>query len=299
MEQKKVKECPRGHCVWIYRKSEAYVSRVLEYNQLHPETPIRILFVCGGLIEVTRNGGHLPPMETERLRWFRARLPQGVEIHACLETPQGETLAALEWSQQEALAQEVAKAIDTNPDIQGVHFDIEPYRPGALPFYIYMKKYCAKSVGAAVSGADAQLLGVLDFPVLMGYDLASEPPHSPKAFGAAAARIYTEYARAASAAGTCYFVGVPFISTWCEFEYRKNRKTNIVEHTPWRMEAYVREALHVFEKEHFKSDPYYAGVGIWGFLEPSEPGVSPLRLEWGTYPHLIKEECWALLPRFA
>ncbi|MEK6793220.1 MAG: hypothetical protein AABZ39_00465 [Spirochaetota bacterium] len=289
LRDRKTAPVKRGHAAWIYEESDAHVARIRAWNKVS-SVPIRILFVYAGSFTFTPEGGRLSALRTQRLAWFREHLPAEVEVHANFDASAGKRLGTYPAEKQEALANLAADAVNADPSCAGIHFDIEPYVSEALPFYIAVKKYSTKPVSAAVAVWDRHLFAVLDYAVLMAYDIA----RSPDQFANAARARYETFAADAVAAGTTYFLGVPFVSTAMEYEYRENLKTGAREPSGYTMESFTRAAGDAYcTMKRPKSDTFYCGSAIWGFLSGEYP-----RKDWVNRPREITEPCWKYLSDF-
>ncbi|HEX4150554.1 MAG TPA: hypothetical protein VHY20_16265 [Pirellulales bacterium] len=294
LDSKKVKQYARGHAAWIYQESEADVARIVEYNK-HAAIPIRMLLVYAGSLEFTPKGPVLSPLKTKRLAWFRSRLPADVEIHANIDSADGQQLADRSPAELERLAKQLADQANQLTSLQGLHVDLEPYLPDAAAFYIHLKKYLNKPFGAAVADWDPVLLKVLDYAVLMAYDLG----RTPEAFGRSAAARYQAFAQDARAAKTFYFLGVPFVATTLEYEYSRDRRTSQQQSSGFHMEDYVAASLKAF-RDHSAAiqGPYFGGIAVWGFLEERKGGVGGPNSRVGRYPQQISSSAWSMLGEF-
>jgi hypothetical protein len=294
LEGTKVKKYQRGHAAWIYQESAEDVARILQHNN-NNTVPIRLLFVYAGSLELEEQGGMLGTINVKTLKWFRDQLPTSVEVHACLDASGGRRLARYPLAEQERLAKAVAQEVNQVPFIQGLHLDIEPYSPDAVPFYIYLKKHLKKPLSAAVADWDPVLLKVLDYSVLMAYDLAP----SPAGFQRAAAAKYRAFAEDARAAKSYYFLGVPFAATTLEHEYSMHRATGEKKASGFQMVDYTTAALNAFKmNEGIPQDPYFGGIAVWGFLDKNSKGVGGPAAMVGYYPHRIPDANWKLLEAF-
>lgn len=288
LKEKKVRSFKRGHAGWIYEESEDHVARIASWNKEHA-VPIRMLFVYAGSFTFTPDHGTLSALKTSRLAWFREHLPADVEVHANFDASDGKLLGTFPAAKQEALARSAADAVNADPSCAGIHFDIEPYVSDALPFYIAVKKYSTKPVSAAVADWDRHLIAVLDYAVLMAYDIAK----TPEQFKPAALSRYRAFAADADAAGTQYFLGVPFVSTAVEYEYRENMKSGAKEQSGYTMEAFTLAARDAFSELDKKGDALYGGAAIWGFLSGGNA-----RKDWVHQPRDLTAPCWKYLSDF-
>lgn len=285
---------PHGHGAWIYRPSSNHVAAVLAYNQKAP-VPVRHLFVYAGSLNFGAQSGTVESVKESSLKFFRASLGPSVQIHANFDAGDGARLGSYPEKEQVRLAETLAALVNDSPDAQGLHLDIEPYVAEALPFYVALKKASKKPLSAAVAQWDENLMKVLDFVVLMGYDLAPKPID----FGARLAPVVASFARDARATQTPFMVGLPFIATTVEYEFRKNRKTGAVENSGFTAASFRSEAYAALKAlPDLGKDAFYQGVAVWGFIEETKAGVGPLRNEWGTYPTQISPEAWRHLSEF-
>lgn len=294
LASKKLKNPKRGSVAWIYGRSTEECERIKTYNK-NSTKPLAMLLVYAGSLDFDKGGAKFTGLEQGVLQFYRDQLPADVEIHANVDASAGKNLGILPLDEQESLAKKVALEVNRLACVDGLSVDIEPYVSEALPFYIYLKKYLEKPLGAALGAWDRHLLRVVDYPVLMNYDLASTPAKYRETAGSR----FQAFATDASAAGARYFLGVPFVATHNEYEYMENRKTGEKKKTPYVMEEYVAAAQQAFlELPKIAQDPNYGGVAVWGFLDPKKKGVGAPSAEWGFYPDRIKQECWEYVLKF-
>lgn len=294
LASKKMKNPRRGATAWIYGRSAEECERIKTYNKT-ANKPLVMLLVYAGSLDFEKGAAKFTGLDQGVLQFYRDQLPPEVEVHANVDASAGKNLGLLSQEEQEGLAKKVALEINRLPAVDGLNVDIEPYVSEALPFYIYLKKYLEKPLGAALGAWDRHLLRVVDYPVLMNYDLAT----TPAKYREAAASRFQAFATDASAAGARYFLGVPFVATHNEYEYTESRKTGERKKTPYLMEEYVAAAHQAFlESSKIAKDPNYGGIAIWGFLDPKKKGVGAPSAEWGFFPDRIKPECWEYLSKF-
>ncbi|MBL8993618.1 MAG: hypothetical protein JNM63_09775 [Spirochaetia bacterium] len=294
LASKKLRNPKRGATGWIYGRSLEECERIKAWNK-NSSKPVSMLLVYAGSLDFEKGGAKFTGLDSGVLQFYRDQLPPEVEVHANVDASAGKNLGLLSREEQESLAKKVALEINRLACVDGLNVDIEPYVSEALPFYIYLKKYLEKPLGAALGAWDRHLLRVVDYPVLMNYDLALTPAKYREVAGSR----FQAFAADASAAGARYFLGVPFVATHNEYEYTESRKTGERKKTPYLMEEYVAAAHQAFlEYPKIAQDPNYGGVAIWGFLDPKKKGVGAPSAEWGYFPDRIKPECWEYLSKF-
>jgi hypothetical protein len=294
LKTKKAPKIAKGHAGWIYRESEAHVERIKRYNRENP-VPFRMLFVYAGSFTFTADGGRLSPLKTGILQWFRSRLPAETAVYANIDASEAKTLGSYSAAEQERLAKLIAQAVDDEPAAAGVHFDIEPYDIAHLPFYIAAKKAMRKPVSAAFGAWDFHVLSVVDYPVLMAYDMA----HTPEAYRSAVEKACRSFAMDADAAKSVFYLGFPFVAAQAECEYRIHRETGARESTPYLMEQYIsaaRDACREIPEIH--RGAFFGGVAVWAFPDENKKGIGPSAGRWGYYPNHLKESCLSLLSHF-
>ncbi|MBI4976198.1 MAG: hypothetical protein HZC28_01880 [Spirochaetes bacterium] len=284
----------KGHAGWIYRESEAHIERIKRYNKENA-VPFRMLFVYAGSYTFTQNGGRLSPLKTGILQWFRERLPAETAVYATIDASDAKTLGSYPPAEQERLAKLIAQAVDDEPAAAGVHFDIEPYDITQLPFYIAAKKAMRKPVSAAFGAWDIHVLSVVDYPVLMAYDMA----HTPDIYRATVEKACRSFAMDADAAKSCFYLGFPFVAAQAECEYRINRETGARESTAYTMEQYISAAVDACRViPQICSGDLFGGVSVWAFPDENKKGIGPPAGRWGYYPNHLKESCLSLLSNF-
>lgn len=292
LAKNKLKNVAKGHSAWVYPQSEKQINKIIEYNK-KAGVPISILYVYAGSVKLDKKTGEwtVSDIQPEKMKWFRDRLPANVEIQANIDSADGVKLSKASPEVQTALGKELAEKINDCPYIQGVHTDIEPYKTESLPFYIALKQYCKKPVGAALGDWDLHILRILDYPVLMGYDLAN----SPEGLYKTALRKYNSFAKDSSYVESYYSVGLPFIATMGEFEYEENRKTGARVYSGHKMNEFIDGAFRAFKECNVLEDKYFMGVSIWGFVDEGKKGVGIPSNETGFFPHIITEDCFEKL----
>ena len=128
-----------------------------------------------------------------------------------------------------------------------------------------------------------------DLPVLMGYDSGT----SPEAYGKTVTLLFQDFAAAAAANQTNFMIGLPFIATHLEYEYKISRQSGTREETGFSMAAYLSEGLKVIEE--IKSADGFVGVCIWAGLGGPIGGKTEA-YRW--YPYEISEQNWEMLAKF-
>lgn len=288
----KLRNVAKGHSAWVYPQSEKQINNIIEYNK-KASVPISILYVYAGSVKLDKKTGEwtVSEIQPEKMKWFRDRLPGNIEIQANIDSADGVKLSKASPEVQTALGRDLAEKINDCPYVQGVHTDIEPYKTESLPFYIALKQYCKKPVGAALGDWDLHILRILDYPVLMGYDLAN----SPEGLYKTALKKYNSFAKDSSYAESYYSVGLPFIATMGEFEYEENRKTGERKYSGYKMNEFIDGAFRAFKECDMLNDKYFMGVSIWGFVDEGKKGVGIPSNEMGFFPHIITEDCFEKL----
>ena len=306
VESKKFNDCARGHSAWIYYPVKESLDQIVEYNK-NNEVPINTLFIHTASITVNPDSLVLSGINVDILKTFRQTLPENIKIHAligCGYSDGGDKVGDFSWQQQEQLAKQISELVNTNPDIDGVHFDIEPYTRSALPFYIYMKKHCSKPVGADITHWekdepwDLHLLRVLDQPTVMAYGLPSAP--GPE-YTEDVRQMIKEFSQACHSAKSCYYIGLLFGYTKAKYEYKIDTATSEKISRPHKMEQYTQCAVDAFKAVPLiQKDPYYKGVAIWGFLQVPEDVLAQKykTKKYVYHPMHVKKECLDLLKEF-
>jgi len=282
----------QGHAIWIYKESEAQLASIIEFNK-SASVPIKTLFVHSGSIGRKKEEGRwsIEGFDPEKLKWFRDRAPKNVEIQMNVDSFDGRALSRLPAQEQETLAKLLAETVNSCPFADGVNADIEPYNSKLLPFFIRLKKDCLKKVGAALDNWDMPILKILDAPVLMGYDIGS----NPEAFYRAALPKYKAFSRDCSYSGASYYIGIPLIATTMEFEYRESRKSRERLYSGYKMEDFIASGFKAFADAGIEKEPCFAGIAVWGLVDEAKKGVGAPSEEFGFYPQRISPSAFEKL----
>jgi hypothetical protein len=208
------------------------------------------------------------------------------------------------WTDEQyrAAAREVAKRIIEDPHAAGVQVDIEPFRPGHLPFYRHLRemlnaagKYSTMFVGPKERELLARIFQSCDIVVMSGYDL-NEEGSDLSTYRARMKEGVTLFQQVAEETGGHYLVGIPAAASWGEYEYLVDQDGKRTE-TGIKQEEFVRAALEVVKV--YQDRPQYLGTSLWHMSNPEKDFEEPDKVtELTKFPNVIRESVWRMLERY-
>lgn len=224
---------------------------------------IRYAFAWGG--EVSFRGGR-PALKLNLehpLRLSELLKGQGVQVFAVVDGVSfgSEFVKDRDWDRA---GLELARAVDGEPGLAGLHLDLEPHSGDLHAFYAAFKRHSPKPLSAAMGEWGEDTFRYLDLPVLMGYDLAK----TPEEFRKAAVRLYGRFMTDVRAAHATALIGIPAIATHMEYEGISDTADGPVTPTGYRMADFIERALEAVHETAPREDPACLGVSIWAFSTP-------------------------------
>jgi hypothetical protein len=282
-------DLPRGLAAWCYQDMRLNAATIKAANAQAPEAwKIRYAFVWGGDLDFDDGQAHLA-LDFSLARQLAAELKgEHVMVFPMVDGTSfaAEGLSPADWRR---LGRELANAIDAEPTLAGLHFDIEPHTDDLHWLFAEVKSHSSKPLSAAVGAWSPESFRYVDFLVLMGYDLAT----NPKAYEKAAGPFVERFMADAAAAGGRAMIGLPFIATHREFEARKESAISAPQPNGYSMLQYVDAGLRATKKAVQGRDAAFMGFSIWA-LHPQE-GLHGRQDKAWFYPTQLSESLWARL----
>jgi hypothetical protein len=297
-----LKPLPRGISTWAYRYADGVARQVIAFNQrARPEGRFRYFFPYGGSPSFDAQARRLT-MRYDRagVAAYAKALPHDILIMPIVDG-RDDDKAFDGWTddQYREAARQVAQCILDDPNAAGAQVDIEPFSPGHLPFYAYLRqllnakgKYSTMFVGPWDEDTLARIFASCDIVVISGYDLDGEGMSLSRyrdALGNALVRVQ----QAAEAAGGHYLLGIPAAASWGEYEYLAGGGAERKE-TGVKQEQYVQAALDAVKP--YRSRPQYLGLSLWHMSDPETEREDPDQATTPTkFPDIIRPGVWRML----
>jgi hypothetical protein len=278
----------KGTGAWVYGNNQRFVNEISAFNQMvkDPDKKIRYLFCYAGSVETEKLTG----FDTSVGSFYKKRLPE-CEVYANIDGYP--SINGISDKNLAELGKEIADKINADPNITGLHLDIEPYEPTQARLIEEYKKHSSKPVTISVD-ADSPMLDKLmplaDIVVLMNYDLGRDPVTYAKRSKDATLNLLDT---AIKNHGNV-MIGLPFIATHHEFQYRvKNTKLKETTQSGFTMADSLKGGLEgCREATKTMGNKNFVGVSIWAFLSEDDPVHNDTSLY---YPASIGLAEWQLL----
>ena len=302
----KLQPLPKGISTWVYRYSEGVSRQVKAFNEKAlPYLQFRYFFPYGGSLgfDEEQKGEATVYYTGEATSAYARTLPPGLLIMPIFD---GRTDAGEfdEWSEEQyrEAARKVADKIIADPHAAGVQVDIEPFRPGHLPFYRHLRemlnaagKYSTMFVGPREPELLTKIFEACDIVVMSGYDLSGEGSDL-STYRARMEEGVALFQQVAEATGGHYLVGIPAAASWGEYEYLVDQDGKRTE-TGIKQEELVRAALEVVKV--YQDRPQYLGTSLWHMSNPEKDFEEPDKVtELTKFPNVIRESVWRMLERY-
>ncbi len=272
---------PLGHAIWVYESSDDIVAEINAFNRQSP-VGIRYVFVYAGTISDAIT------FTDDALTFYSQSLPD-LDIYPTIDGVDHE-FGELTTSERQDIVNDIAKRYDGDDRVAGIHVDLEPFSEACVVWYNAITTAMSKPLSAALYRWNDKALSLIDLPVLMAYDIGA----SPDAYGRGAGDLIDRFAAGCRQAKRPFVVGLPFVATHVEYEYRIAVADDARESTGHTMNAYLRRGLDCLESGNACSQ--CTGIGIWGGLTGPIGGKSE---PWRWHPYRISSENWTLLESFS
>lgn len=296
---------PKGICAWVYDQSQHWVDLINAYNTTISSQPggeprkFRYLFPKGGEMKITgptytkpyTNTGCNFYYSSKVSQYYASRLP-GIYLLPSIDCVDGATLATWSSDDQQKLAEDVAKAINDDPNAAGVQIDLEPIKADKnLPFFEKLRPLLnSKGKLLSVYGWDFQgkLFYNIDIMVPSGYDSGIKSITLVR---------YQKYVHDlvskalwwAQKSGCYVLVGVPGGASAEEYAYQTGAHTS---NTGYTQKQWFQTALN--EICPYMLDEHYLGLSLWGLNEISKEKLQNTNLSF-KQPVEMPESNWKTL----
>ncbi len=270
---------PRGHAIWVYEPDDNLVEAITRYNEA-AAVKIEYIFVYDGSVYTDIR------FVEESLAYYAERLPT-LKLYANLDGPSS-ALSQMTNTEKYALSRKICDRYGRDSRVSGLHLDIEPFSDESVSFYSLLKDGIDKPLSIALYDWNPEVLRICDLPVLMAYDSGS----TPEKYANAIKPLTGSFAADASQFDCHFIIGLPFVATHEEYEYRISRATGEREDTGFTMDQYLEKGIEVVGE--FTANPLFTGIAVWGGLNSAVGGEGE-KFRW--YPYTISERNWQLLKR--
>lgn len=269
---------PIGHSIWVYEADDDVLTPAIRKFNAESSIPVKYFFVYDGSVTFDIH------FENTAVDYYAANFPDA-QIYANLDGWDSE-LAELTDDQKRQLATTIGEKYNKDDRIAGLHIDVEPFSDESVSFYALLKEALEKPLSVALYAWNDEILKICDLPVLMGYDLGN----SPQLYSHAASRLIHDFIKAVHKKKRSFMIGLPFVATHEEYEFRRSRDAGVEERSGHSMNDFLREGFSVISK--LKNDPDFIGIAIWGGV------TKPIGVRTDTheyFPFRISQENWNLL----
>ena len=271
----------KGHAIWLYEPNSDLAKSIKGYNE-RSSIELNYLFVFGGSIE---SGIHF---QDDCLDFYFDKDPN-FRLYLIIDGS-NRNLDALPKKTELRLVREIVTKVNQDHRISGLHINIEPFKNSSMWFYALVKEAIHKPLSISLYDWNHDILELCDLPVLMGYDLASVP------------ETYSTLLRAKSQSFVNdvvsrrrhFMIGLPFIATHTEFEYRIHKISKIRESRGFTIDQYLSKGLGAIE--NLKNNELFVGVSVWAGLN-RPVGTPSEAYQW--FPFEINENHWNLLEKWS
>ncbi len=297
---------PKGISTWVYRYRDGVSRQVKAFNEKAlPQLQFRYFFPYGGSLgfDEAEKGKAIIHYTGEITSAYSRTLPPGLLIMPIFDgrTDAGEFDGWTDDQYREA-ARLTADKIIADSHAAGIQVDIEPFRPGHLPFYRHLRemlnaagKYSTMFVGPREPELLTKIFQACDIVVMSGYDLSGEGSDL-ETYRARLEEGVALFQQVAEATGGHYLVGIPVAASWGEYEYLVDNDGNRIE-SGVKQEEFVRAALTVVKA--YQDRPQYLGTSLWHMSDPETDFEQPEKATKLTkFPNIIRESIWRMLENY-
>lgn len=296
---------PKGNSAWSYTCVEKIAVRVTTFNsRVKDSVRFRYFFPYAGSVGFDRDRRvakftYRPGLTSDP---YARSLPAGVMVMPVVDGRADEKEFD-GWTEEQygAAARMVAKGIIEDPHAVGVQVDIEPFKPGHLPFYRQLRealnargKYSTMFVGGHDEATMRAIFAACDMVVISGYDLDGENAGVAK-YRKLLEGLIAGVQKVAVGSGAKYMVGIPAAASWGEFEYTVDEGGRNRVETKVTQEQYVQAALDVLKQ--YEGSREFVGISLWQ-LSSVRDGDEPEHVARRTkMPDYIRPGVWEMLER--
>ncbi len=284
----------KGFMFWAYHPEPELLNEYAAFATVLEAGMGLCGLIYGGAISV--ESGSMSRIDLGSLRAWKARLPDA-QMHLMIDS--AGNFDKISDDQVDRIADQIIEALGGEPDVDGVHFDLEPYTPGQVRLARALnRRGWSKSVSLAAGLASSlppEQWSAIDFVVVMNYDLGS----TPETFQSRASDNAWAFAEAAARMKTPYALGIPVIATHHEYGMAVEKSTGrVLEGGPSHgMEAYITAALEICAsmQRDSESGDWFLGPALWGALGSGQ-GIG--MHEYQYHPTIMDASTWTDLLDF-
>lgn len=255
---------PKGNGAWCYEDMGRAARSIAAFNaRASANHKIRYAFAWGGELSV-RGGRPVLNLDLKHpLKLSELLKGSEVRVFAIVDGVSfgSEFVKDRDWDRT---GLELARAVDAEAGLAGLHLDIEPHSDDLHALYAAFKRHSPKPLSAAMGEWGEDTFRCLDLPVLMGYDLAKTPAE----FRKAASGLYGRFMTDVRAAHATALIGIPAIATHMEYEGVSDTEDGPIRPTGHRMADFVGRALEAMREAAPGEDPACLGASIWALSTP-------------------------------
>lgn len=204
-------QVPMGWAFWGYKPDEELLAEFEAFDRLTDSNHNIAGYIYGGSVDPAT--GALSRLDLEGLREWKKALPRG-EFHLMIDG--GGNFDLVTDEQVAVIAERFVSELMPIDEVDGLHFDLEPYRPSQIRLTREMTrlgwtKSLSLAAGLATTIPEEQWSSV-DYIAVMNYDLAK----TPEAYTQRATNNARVFAQAAARNDSKILLGIPVIATHYE-----------------------------------------------------------------------------------